>query len=49
MTKFSLYVALAVAATLPDFYLRLNHLHVAPLLEATIFFVAILGAGFLLS
>jgi cation:H+ antiporter len=49
MRKFFLYVALAVAATLPGFYLRLNHVHVAPVLEAAIFFVAILGAGFLLS
>ena len=49
MRKFFLYVALAVAATLPGFYLRLSHLHVAPVLEAAIFFVAILGAGFLLS
>ena len=49
MRKFFLYVALAVLATLPGFYLRLNHLHMAPMLEAAIFFVAILGAGFLLS
>ena len=49
MRKFFLYVALAVAATLPGFYLRLSPLHVAPVLEAAIFFVAILGAGFLLS
>ncbi|OGX91624.1 sodium/calcium exchanger protein [Hymenobacter coccineus] len=49
MRKFSLYVALAVAATLPGFYLHLTGTHVAPMLEAAIFFVAILGAGFLLS
>ena len=49
MRKFSLYVALAVAATLPGFYLRFSGIHVAPVLEAAIFFVAILGAGFLLS
>ncbi|QKG59187.1 sodium:proton exchanger (plasmid) [Hymenobacter sp. BRD128] len=49
MRKFFLYVALAVAATLPGFYLRLTGTHVAPVLEAAIFFVAILGAGFLLS
>ena len=49
MRKFFLYVALAIAATLPGFYLRLTSTQVAPLLEAAIFFVAILGAGFLLS
>lgn len=49
MRKFFLYVALAVAATLPGFYLRFTGAHVAPVLEAAVFFVAILGAGFLLS
>ena len=49
MRTFFLYVALAVAATLPGFYLRLTGTHAAPALEAAIFFVAILGAGFLLS
>ena len=49
MRKFFLYVALAIAATLPGFYLRLTGTHVAPVVEAAIFFVAILGAGFLLS
>ena len=49
MRTFFLYVALAVAATLPGFCLRLSGTHVAPVPEALIFFVAILGAGFLLS
>ena len=49
MRKFFLYLALAIAATLPGFYLRLTGTHMAPVLEAAIFFVAILGAGFLLS
>jgi len=49
MRKFFLYVALALAATLPGYYLRFSGIHVAPVLEAAIFFVAILGAGFLLS
>jgi cation:H+ antiporter len=49
MRKFFLYVALAMFAALPGLYLRLNQLHVAPVLEAAIFFMAILGAGFLLS
>lgn len=49
MRTFALYVALAGLATLPGFYLRLTGTHVAPPLEAAVFFVAILGAGFLLS
>jgi cation:H+ antiporter len=49
MRKFAFFVALAVFATLPGFYLRLTGTHVAPGLEAAIFFVAILAAGFLLS
>ena len=49
MKKFFMYVAMAMAVTLPGFYLRLTGTHVAPVLEAAIFFVAILGAGFLLS
>lgn len=49
MRKFISLVALAVFATLPGFYLRLTGTHVAPGLEAAIFFVAILAAGFLLS
>lgn len=49
MRKFAFFVALAVLATLPGFYLRLTGTHVAPGLEAAIFFVAILAAGFLLS
>ena len=49
MRKFALYVTTAVLATLPGFYLRLSGTHVAPVLAAAVFFVAILGAGFLLS
>lgn len=49
MGRFNLSVALAVLATLPGFYLRLTHTQVAPPVEAGVFFVAILGAGFLLS
>ena len=49
MKKFFLYVALAIMAALPGCYLRLSGTHVAPVLEAAIFFAAILGAGFLLS
>ncbi|OGX81021.1 sodium/calcium exchanger protein [Hymenobacter glacialis] len=49
MKKFFLYVALAIAATLPGFYIRFTGTHLAPVFEAAVFFVAILGAGFLLS
>ena len=49
MNKFAFYVTLAIAATLPGFYLRLTSTHMASVLEAATFFVAILGAGFLLS
>lgn len=49
MRRFSLFVALAILATLPGFYLRLTHTPVAAPVAAGIFFVAILGAGFLLS
>jgi len=49
MRKSFLYVALAVLATLPGFYLRFTGTHAAPVLGAAVFFVAILGAGFLLS
>ena len=49
MKKFILYVAFAVAATLPGLTIRLTGAHVPTLAAAVIFFVAILGAGFLLS
>jgi cation:H+ antiporter len=49
MRKFFLYVALAVLATIPGFYLRLTGTHITPVPEAAVFFAAILGAGFLLS
>ncbi len=49
MRRFGLFVALAVSVTLPGFYLRLTHTQLAPSVEAGVFFVAILGAGFLLS
>lgn len=49
MKKFSLYVALAIAATLPGVIMRLAHLHAPPLLTALLSGIAILGAVFLLS
>ena len=49
MCKPSLYVALAIGATLPGFCLRLPGTHVAAVLEAVMIFGAVLGAGFLLS
>ena len=49
MKKFILYVALADAATVPGLTIRLTGAHVPTLAAAVIFFVAILGAGFLLS
>ncbi len=49
MRKFILYVALAVAATLPGLIVRLTGVHLATLPTVAIFFAAILGAGFLLS
>jgi len=49
MRKFSLYVALAVAATLPGLVMRVTGLHLAPLLDTLLFGIAILGAGFMLS
>lgn len=49
MRKFILYVALAVAATLPGLVMRVAGLHFAPLLDTMLFGIAILGAGFMLS
>ena len=49
MRKFILYVALAVAATLPGLIIRMTGTHLATLPTVVIFFAAILGAGFLLS
>lgn len=49
MRKFSLYVALAIAAALPGLVMRVVGLHLSPPLDTLIFGVAILGAGFLLS
>jgi cation:H+ antiporter len=49
LRKFILYVALAVAATLPGLVMRVAGLHFAPLLDTLLFGIAILGAGFMLS
>ncbi len=49
MKKFIIYVALAIAATLPGLVIRFAGIHVAPLAATFIFFAALLGAGFLLS
>ena len=49
MRKIFFYVALAVLATRPEFYLRLTGPHAVPVLEAAVFFVTILGADSLLS
>jgi cation:H+ antiporter len=49
MRKFVLYVALAVAATLPGLVMRVAGLHFVPLLDMLLFGIAILGAGFMLS
>ena len=49
MRKFCLYVAIAIAATLPGLVMRVAGLHFAPPLDTLIFGIAILGAGFMLS
>ncbi len=49
MKKFIIYVALAIAATLPGLVIRFAGIQVAPLAATFIFFGALLGAGFLLS
>ena len=49
MRKFALYVAIAVAGTLPGILKRLTGTQITPLLDAVIFGVAILSAGFMLS
>lgn len=49
MKKFIIYVALAIAATLPGLFIRFAGIQIAPLIAALIFFCALLGAGFLLS
>ena len=49
MRKPSLYVALAIGATLPGFCLCLPSTHGVPVLEAVVFFGAILGTSCLLS
>lgn len=49
MKKFIIYVALAIAATLPGLIIRFAGIEVAPLAGTVIFFAALLGAGFLLS
>lgn len=47
--RFGFYVLIAVLATAPGLFMRLTGVHVKPSIEALIFGVAILGAGFLLS
>jgi len=49
LTLTRLYLALAIALTLPGLYLKLAGVHVSPTLEATVFGLAILGAAFMLS
>ncbi len=49
MRKFGFYVLLAVLAAMPGLVMRLTGTHIKPSIEALIFGVAILGAGFLLS
>lgn len=49
MKKFIVYVALAIAATLPGLVIRFAGIQIAPLAATFIFFGALLGAGFLLS
>lgn len=49
MKKFIIYVALAIAATLPGLVIRFAGIELAPLVATCIFFGARLGAGFLLS
>ena len=49
MKKFILYVAIAVAATLPGLIVRFAGVQLTPILATIVFFVAILAAGLLLS
>ena len=49
MRKFGIYIALAVAATLPGLIVRFAGIHLAPTLSTVVFFAALLAAGLLLS
>lgn len=49
MKKLSIYIALAVAATLPGLIVRLTGIHLAPVAGTAVFFAALLAAGLLLS
>lgn len=49
MKKFGVYIALAVAATLPGLIVRFAGVHLAPTLSTAVFFAALLAAGLLLS
>ncbi len=49
MRKFGLYLAVALAITLPGLVLHLMGVQITPLLGTLIFGIAILGAGFMLS
>lgn len=49
MKKFGVYIALAVAATLPGLIVRVSGVHLAPTLATVVFFAALLAAGLLLS
>jgi cation:H+ antiporter len=49
MKKFGVYIALAVAATLPGLIVRFAGVHPAPTVSTAVFFAALLAAGLLLS
>lgn len=49
MKKLGIYIALAVAATLPGLIVRFTGAHLAPMISTTVFFAALLSAGLLLS
>ncbi|MDQ6801626.1 MAG: sodium:proton exchanger [Acidobacteriota bacterium] len=49
MKKFVVYVALAIASTVPGLIVRSAGVHLPAMASAAVFFAAILGAGFLLS
>jgi cation:H+ antiporter len=49
MKKLGIYIALAVAATLPGLIVRFSGAHLAPTLATAVFFAALLAAGLLLS
>lgn len=49
MKKLGVYIALAVAATLPGLIVRFSGAHLAPTLSTAVFFAGLLAAGLLLS